>query len=433
MRIVQITPGSGDTFYCENCLRDAAAVKAMRAAGHEGLIVPLYLPLSAEAAADRPEAPIFFGGINVHLQQKFSLFRRTPRWIDRLLDRPGLLRWVGRKARMTNAEALGRTTLSMLRGEHGRQVKELDRLVEWLTRQDRPDVVILSNALLLGLARRIKDRLAPLVACLLQDEDGFIDGLPEPLRSQAWETLSRRAAEVDVFISVSAYYAEVMRRRLKLRGDRMRVVHTGIDPTGYAPAEAPPDPPAIGYLSRMCRRKGLDILVEAFIALKGRAGLSDLKLRVAGGKTADDDEFIAGVRRRLDEAGLAGDVELLGNLGLAERQQFLRTLSVLSVPERHGEAFGLFVLESLAAGVPVVLPRNGAAPELVEATGGGLLCEPGDPTSLAAALAELLSDPQRGRELGRRGREAVLADFTAERAASKLASVFEEFAARAAP
>ncbi len=432
MRIVHITPGSGDTFYCENCIRDDIDVHALRRAGHDAMMVPLYLPPLLEGGEQVPEGPIFFGGINVYLQQKFSLFRRTPRWLDRLFDAPALLRWVGRRARMTDARALGETTLSMLRGEHGRQAKELERLVAWLAGEGRVDVVVLSNALLIGLARRIKQALGPAVACLLQDEDTFLDELPEPLRGRAWETISRRAEDVDVFIAVSRYYGEAMRRRLELPADKLRVVYAGISPAGYAPAEAPSDPPAVGYLSRMCRTKGLDILAEAFIMLKADSRFAGLKLRVAGGKTADDDAFIGAVHSRLEEAGVLADTEFLGNLHLAARQQFLPALRVLSVPERRGEAFALYVLEALAAGVPVVLPARGAAAELVEATGGGLVCEPDDPASLAEALAKLLMDADHARRLGLAGRQVVLERFTAERTAAELAGIYQEAAPRAA-
>jgi len=153
MRIVQITPSAGDSFYCENCLRDAALAKAIIKLGHEGLMIPLYLPLSVDQTGSAGIAPIFFGGLNVYLQQKSAFFRKTPRWLDRLLDSPGLLRWIGRKAGMTSARDLGQTTISMLRGEQGRQIKELDRLVDWLdTRENRPDIICLSNILLAGLA-----------------------------------------------------------------------------------------------------------------------------------------------------------------------------------------------------------------------------------------------------------------------------------------
>jgi glycosyltransferase involved in cell wall biosynthesis len=102
------------------------------------------------------------------------------------------------------------------------------------------------------------------------------------------------------------------------------------------------------------------------------------------------------------------------------------------VPERRGQAFGLYILEALASGVPVVLPRSGAAVELLEATGGGTLYEPNDPPSLAAALAELLADAERARDLGARGRQAVLEKFNAERIAGKLVGVFQEVASRPA-
>ena len=181
MRIVQITPSAGGSFYCENCLRDAALVRSMRKLGHDILMIPLYLPLPTDESNLAGKTPIFFGGINVYLQQKLLFFRRTPRWLDKLFDSPKLLKWVARKAGMTNAKDLGQMTISMLRGEKGRQIKELDRLIEWLQTQDnKPDVVCLSNVLLVGLAKRIKQRLGVPVVCLLQDEDGFLDGLSSP-------------------------------------------------------------------------------------------------------------------------------------------------------------------------------------------------------------------------------------------------------------
>ena len=229
MRIVQITPGSGDSFYCENCLRDAALVKAMRSRGHDVLMVPLYLPLRVDKAEPVSNAPIFFGGINVYLQQKSPLFQKTPRWIDRLFDTPALLRWVGHKAGMTNARDLGEATISMLRGEHGRQKKELDRLVDWLALQEnKPDIICLSNILLVGLAKSVKERLNVPVVSMLQDEDCFLDGLASPYAEQAWQMISERAIDVDGFIAVSKYYADFMQQRLGLQKKTVHVAYIGI-------------------------------------------------------------------------------------------------------------------------------------------------------------------------------------------------------------
>lgn len=425
MRIVHLMPGAGGTFYCENCLRDAGLLRAMRRLGHDAISVPLYLPLQLDGPEPESPSPVFFGGINVYLQEKSALFRRTPRWVDRIFDAPALLRWAASKAGMTDAKTLAETTMSMLRGEDGHQVKELERLVAWLAGEQRPDVVCISNALLLGVARRVREELGAAVVCQLQDEDIFLDAFPQPWRADAWALVGERARDVDAFMAVSRYYGERMRERLALDGDRVHVVYNGIATEGYAPADAPPAPPAVGFLERLCPEKGFDILVEAFILLRQRPELGDLRLRAAGGWTAGEKRFLESVHRRTEEAGVADAVDALPNLDRAARQAFLRDLSVLSVPARHPEAFGMYVLEALATGVPVVLPRRGAFPELVEATGGGVLCEAEDPQSLADALAGLLLDADRARGLGRAGRGVVLERFTEGRMAGEAAEVYE--------
>jgi glycosyltransferase involved in cell wall biosynthesis len=428
MRIVQIIPGSGGGFYCENCLRDEALVRALHALGHQPLMVPLYLPLATEGPSPTETQEVFFGGVNVYLQQKLRLFRRTPRWLDRLFDARWLLRLAGRMAGMTSARVLGETTLSMLRGEHGRQVKELERLVAFLSSQVRPDVVYLSNALLLGLARRTRQALDAPVVCALQDEDFFLDALPEPYRQQAWDELAARAGDADGFIAVSRYYAEHMRRRLALPGEKVHVARMGIAAGGYAPAEAPPERPTVGYLSRLCSEKGIDALVEAFVRLEERGRVPGVRLQAAGGWTSEDARLIRRLRRRLKRSGLSGRAEFLGNLTGPQRHAFLRSLSVVSVPAAHAEAFGMYVLEALASGVPVVQPRTGSFPEILDATGGGILYDPGDPVALTDALEGLLADGERARRLGSAGREAVLREFTIERMAREVAGVCERAA-----
>ena len=425
MRIIQITPGAGGDFLCDNCLRDNALVLELRRLGHDAIMVPLYLPMAADGPDASRGTPIFFGGINVYLQQKSALFRRTPRWLDRRLDSPRLLRWAARRAGMTKPEDLGEPTLSMLRGEEGRQVKELDRLVAWLSGEERPDIVCLSNALLAGLIRRIKQALRVPVVSMLQDEDAFLDSLPEPYRAEAWRTVAERVAEADAFIAVSGYYRDVMCRRLGLAADRACTVHIGLDASGYAPADALPQPPVIGYIGQLSRGRGLDTLVNAFLMLRGDEKFRGLRLRAAGGVLPGDRDFVAGLRRRLAEGGAADDAEFLPGLDRAGRQQFLRSLTALSAPARQPEAFGLFVLESLASGVPVVLTRVGAYPELVEATGGGVLVEPDDASGLAAALRDLLARPDEARALGQRGREAVLDRFSIQRMASNMVDAYQ--------
>jgi glycosyltransferase involved in cell wall biosynthesis len=427
MRIVQIVPGTGDAFYCDNCLRDAALFRAFRKLGHDVLLIPLYLPLQIDGDNSVSGAPIFFGGVNVYLQQKSVLFRKTPRWVDRLFDRPRLLRWVSRKSDMTSAKNLGEMTISMLHCEQGRQAKELDRLTKWLSeRANKPDIVFLSNALLTGLAKQIRQRLGVPVLCLLQDEDGFLDALGRPYSEQAWGLLRERAEDVDVFIAVSRYYSDVMRRRLGLRGERVRVVYTGIPLGGYDSVESEPEVPTIGFLSRMCSNKGLDVLIEAFVELKKNEKLRDVRLRIAGGKSSCDEAFLKRIRRQIRSNGLVDDVDFLPTFDCDTKLAFLRTLSVLSVPEKQPVAYAVYVLEALGAGVPVVEPASGVFPELLEITSGGALYEPNDARSLAAAMEPLLLDPNYARQLGKQGKAAVFAQFNIDQTAKKMVRICEE-------
>lgn len=426
MKIVQITPGSGDNFYCENCLRDAALVKAMHKLGQDVILLPMYLPLQVDYKEIPRKAPLFFGGINVYLQQKLSFFRKTPRWLDSLFDRPGLLNWASHKAEMTNAKDLAETTISMLQGKQGRQTKELNRLVEWLAEdENKPDLVILSNILLIGLVKSIKERLGVPVLCLLQDEDGFLDGLTSPYAEQAWEIVAEKSGNIDAFISVSRYFSDVMQQRLGLDTQRLEVVRMGIELDEYIPQDVGPECPTIGYLSRMCPDKGLDTLVDAFILMKKNDKLINTKLRIAGGKSEADEPFLNQIRQKLGSRSFGGDVEFLPSFDQRAKFEFLHSLSVMSVPEKHPVAYGLYVLEALASGVPVVEPAIGVFPELLEMTAGGVLYQDNTAEGLAAAMEPLLLDSDYARKLGKQGRDAIIEKFSIEQNAKEIVKIFE--------
>jgi glycosyltransferase involved in cell wall biosynthesis len=422
MRLVHLTAGTG-SFFCGTCLRDHALVKGLRRLGHDALMVPMYLPLVLDDSGRGESTPLFFGGINVYLQQKSTFFRHTPQWVDKLFDSPALLRQAGKRAGMTDPRELGEMTLSMIKGEHGNQVKELDKLIAWLSEQ-KPDVVCLSNSLLIGLVRRISEELRGPIICSLQGEDAFLDSLPEPYRESCWQLVQERASDVDRFVAPSRYYNTLMQERLRLDADRTAVIYNGIDMEGFAPADAPAKFPTVGFLARMCREKGLDTLVEAFIKLAPRVPAA--RLKVAGTQTDADRSFVNDLQSRLEQAGLANAADFRPNLTPGEKQQFLRELTVLSVPTRSGEAFGLFVIEALASGVPVVQPNTGAFPELIELTGGGVLHAPGDANSLADALEGMLLDPAYADELGRAGRRTVAARFTSDAMAGNFDRLLQE-------
>jgi len=426
MRIVFMTPGSGDNFYCENCIRDKAVVVALRAMGHDAASMPLYLPaLMQDTDPGDAKTPVFFGGVNVYLQQRFKLFRHTPRWVDKLFDARGLLRFAASKVGMTKASLLGQTAVSMLQGASGRQAKELERLVSYLKENSRPDAIVLSNAMLLGMAPSISEELGCSVVCMLQDEHDFIDALPDPYVGGAWDLMRRNARAVDMFVASSKYYAELMTPRLNLPAGSVKVCYNGIDPEGYSPSKRPPDPPAIGHLSRLHPDKGLDLLTDAFIELRNQPGLDNIRLLIAGGMTQNFKGYVEKQKQSLANAGVAGGVEWIDDFDRQSKRDFLPKISIMCVPDRSQPAAGMFAIESLLAGVPLVEPARGALTELIETTGGGLLYDPDIPGDMTAKLTELLKDPDRAGDMGQTGRKIALEQFTARAAAKRLIALFE--------
>ena len=425
MRIIQLTPGSGDNFYCENCLRDLTLVKAMARAGHDISMVPMYLPIAMDQVSSAHSAPLFMGGVNVYLQQKFSLFRKTPRWLDAWFDHPELLKKVGRFSGMTTARELGKTTVSMLQGADGKQQKEIGRLTNWLEELDeKPDVIIFSNILLAGLAPTIKEKLKVPVVCLLQDEEGFLDGLPEPFCQQAWDLVGEKSLAFDAFIAVSDYYRDIIVKRLPDMSDRVTVLAMGIDPAAFVPAEQMPEAPTLGYLSKMCYDHGLDILINAFHFLRRDNRLETIRLRITGGSGPADAGFLKKMRRRIESLRLTDCIEFVPEYDIKSRQAFLRSLSLTVLPSRVPLGYGLFAIESLASGVPFVTPDAGVFTELADKTKAGVLYGPNNPVKLAETLRPLLLEPDKIRRLGQKGTAAVKKWYSVDSTVKSMVELF---------
>ncbi len=426
MKIIHLVPGSGGGFYCQNCVRDVAHVRALHQAGHDVLVVPMYLPSTAFAGDGVGRAPVFYGAVNVYLEQKLPFFRHLPQAVRRRFDAPRVLRWAASKAGTTRANGLGDLTLSVLNGREGRQRRELEQMLDWLAAEARPDLVHVSNALLLGLAPALREAFGARVVCTLQDEDVWLDALEPAFREACWNRVRALAADVDVFLPVSRTYARIMRERLGLPETRFRVLHPGVDVRAFQPASAPPAVPTLGFLSELAPARGLDVLVEAFLLLKRNPALKNLRLRVTGGELRSGSPYREGLRARLSAAGCGADAEFLDAYREPDRQAFLRSLSVLSVPSIEPEAFGLFQIEAMACGVPVVQPDVGAYPEVVAETGGGVVYADRTPAGLAAALFPLLADPALAVRYGQAGRRAVAARFDSARTAETLAALYGE-------
>ncbi|MFT5471156.1 MAG: glycosyltransferase involved in cell wall biosynthesis [Verrucomicrobiales bacterium] len=408
MRILHLVPGTGN-FYSGVCLRDHALVRELRRQGHDAELIPLYLPLILDRQEKGLER-IQLGGVGLYLQQHSACFRWLPRPVQQLLDAKPILRLASACMSMTRARDLGVMTVGSFQGLEGPQHKAWRRLIGFLKRDPKPDVISISLGLLAGLAKPIKEEIGCRVVVSLQGEDVFLDHLPEPWRSEAWEQLAETSAFVDRFIAPSEFYAGTMRKRLGLSEEKLVVARNGPGGDEFRPNEASKseNPPAIGFLARQSHGKGLDLLVDAFIELKRDAKTApDLRLKIGGSMTSSDRRFVRAQQRKLDQSGLSKFVDFQPNLTFEGKLKFLQSLSALSVPTRYPEAFGLYAAEAMACGVPIVQPNHGAFPELIQAAGAGRLCQPDDSNSLAQALHQQLLADEGGSKLATRATEAL--------------------------
>jgi glycosyltransferase involved in cell wall biosynthesis len=423
MRIAYITSGAAGMF-CGSCMHDNTLAAELQRQGHDAILIPTYTPVRTDED-NVSHGRVFFGGINVFLQQKFAFFRKTPGWLDRFLDFNWLLNFLSRFAGSTQASQLGDLTISMLQGELGNQAKEIDKLVDWLASDIKPDVVVLSNVLIGGMTRRLRDRLKVPVVATLQGDDVFLEMLPEDCRNQAIDLINEHSQDMQGFIATSRYYADFMSGYLRIPRGRIDVVYPGLNLKGHVPRTSRNDVPAIGYFARICPEKGLHNLVDAYIRLRRMRDAPRCMLRVSGWLGQAQKDYFAEQWAKLQAADLLTDVKYAESPDLASKLSFLQSLDVLSVPTTYHEPKGLYILEAWANGIPVVQPAHGTFPELIEASGGGLLVAPSDPAALADTLRHLLNHPEEGRRLGENGRRAVEDRFTAAEMARATLRVLE--------
>ena len=254
--------------YCGSCLHDNTLAATLLQRGEDVVLVPIYTPIRTDEK-DVSLPRVFFGGINVYLQQKWSLFRHTPRWLDAVLDHPALLGRLGGRASSVDPAQLGDLTVSMLQGELGNQRKELEKLVDWLLEEVQPDVVHLSNSMMLGLARMIAERCGPPVVCSLSGEDIFTEKLQPPHYDQMRDLLRERACDVQAFVALNRYYADFMSDYLAVDRAQIHVIPHGLLLEGHGERDTPQEdePLRVGYLARICEDKGLHLLGRSLRAI----------------------------------------------------------------------------------------------------------------------------------------------------------------------
>ncbi len=411
--------------YCGSCLRDNALATELISRGHDVTLLPVYTP----TLTDEPNVSgnkVFFGGISVYLEQYVPLFRKSPRWLDRLWDSTPMLQLASRRSISTSPKMLGELTVSMLKGEAGFQKKEIEKLLEWLAHEGAPDVVSLPYTLLLGLAKPLKEALGRPICCTLQGEDLFLEGLHEPYRSQAKKLIRENVEYIDAFIAVSEYYGEFMPGYLGIPPNKIRVVPLGINLQGYERREQKDSGPfTVGYFARIAPEKGLHLLADAYRRLRKEGRLPEARLEAAGYIAPEHANYLKDIEREMTRAGLGEEFNYRGVVDREQKISFLQSLDVLSVPATYDEPKGMFLLEAMACGIPSVQPDRGAFSEILSKTSSGLLVQPDDAVSLADGLSKIYLDTELRETLGQSGYQKVREHYSVDRMADRAMEVYE--------
>jgi glycosyltransferase involved in cell wall biosynthesis len=325
----------------------------------------------------------------------------------------------------TSPVLLGDLTVATLEGTDGALAREFDKFLAWARHEPPPDVINLPNTLLLAMARPLREAFGQPICCSVQGEELFIDGLAPRYRERTLELIRRRVTDVDRFIAVSDYSARHMCQYLQIPSDRMSVARLGISFAGYTRRAPQTGVFTVGYFARIAPEKGLDLLADAYIRMRGQMGPARARLEIAGYLGPSGRPYLQRVLDKLSGAGLANECTYRGELDRAGKVDFLQRLDVLSVPATYDEPKGLFVLEAMACGVPVVEPRRGAFIEIVTRTGGGLLVDPDDADALAEGLATIWRDPALSARLSQAAWDGVRQHHAIERSARETVAAYE--------
>ncbi|MEM6795501.1 MAG: glycosyltransferase family 4 protein [Acidobacteriota bacterium] len=418
-RVVSITAG-GAGMFCGSCMRDNAVAAAVRSTSEaEVVLLPTFTPIRTDEE-DVSAERVALGGVSIYLHQKLPWLSRLPRAARRLLDSPALLRAVSRLALQTRGSGDGAIAVELLKGLRGRQRTVTEDLVDSLAETYRPELVNVSNLLIAGFVPALRRRLDVPVVATLQGDDIFLATLTPGEREEALDEMRRIARQIDAFAVFSRDFRDRMAELFDIPLERFEILPLGVsspedfvDPAVRAPR---PEgrPPTLGYLARLCPEKGFHHLVDAFLRLRQRPATGAVRLRFGGWLGAVDRDFFELQMAKIESAGALSAVTRVELPDRSSKIRFFEEIDVFSVPTVYREPKGLYVLESLASGVPVVQPAHGAFPEMLASAGGGVMVPPGEPDALAEALAALLLDPSESRRLGEEGRRGVLARHGSE-------------------
>lgn len=384
MKVAIITAG-GAGMFCGSCMQDNTLARTLRLAGVDAVLVPTYTPIRVDEE-DVSSERVFLGGINVYLDSAIPGWKRLPAWLTGWLNRPSVIRTLS-KLGSTDAAKLGSLTLDMLKGTTGPQAREIQQFVDYLCEELRPDIVLFSNGLLSGVLSALKSRFAGKIFCMLQGDDIFLDALSKRWRPRVMEQMQRNCQAFDGFVTHSQYYRDYMSDYLDLPAGRFAQIPLTVE---SVPAESA-DASAVsrqrydlGYFARICPEKG----IHNFLAAAERVlpKFPDSHVGIAGYLPGQHQKWFHRLLKKA-QAAAPGRVHWLSSPDSREDKfAIIRRFCHLCVPTDYREPKGLYVLEAALCGVPSILPRHGAFPELIDSLGVGTLYD----TASAAAPHEQL-------------------------------------------
>ena len=429
MRIVYIIPGPAGPFFEKNSLREQALVAELRWYGHDVLFVPLLFPMSpsgAETASPAEEVPMLGGAVRVYLRLRLPfLSRHAPEWLWRCMGAPYLRNRLAKHV-LASPRRLCDFIKDAMDGRNGALTDEIQALCEWLLRQRKPDVVLLSTPFLLGIAPMLKSALRVPVSCSMNSELEDIAHLRGPDAIIMTTKLRGIVGDSDGFIPSSQYHSERIQSRLGIPVSSTRPVHPGIDaePFAFSPR---PSSPAIGIIVRGESSPKTASPAMAVSSLRQIAVTSAVAIQVAREHHPMRQDHDS---RNITDAG--GSVETLPRSEEALRH-FFSTLSVaVFIHSEPLPAFDFMILEALACGVPVVLPDSGANREIAALSDAVSLYE--GVASMANAVAKILScTPESQEAMRRTARHSVEHCFCMPRMAQETAEALQSIINRRAP
>ena len=418
MKILFIVPGSGDSFYCGNCFRDNLQANALRKAGHDVIIMPLYLPIKHPSF--QADTPLFFPATTFYAAEKYFKKGGMPRWMSRFLESKQVLNIASSLSGTTSAAGLEGITLSMIHGDGAVFSQQVNPMIDWIEHHEKPDIIHLSTTLLTGVAKAIRQRTDIPIVCSLQDEEVWIDSMEANFVTEAWQGIAENFKYIDKFITTSEFYKKTIISRLSQISD-VQVVYPGVNTAKYASQTFPAEP-TIGFFYRMNSENGLKILAEAFVELKKRETVKNLKLKISGGYTAKDKPFLREVKNILKPC--MPDVDFCSTYNPESHADFYRQISIISVPLTFEESVGLYLCEAFAAGRPAVEPATGSFPEIVG--DAGIVYQPNNSEALAKAWEQLLTNETMYKQCSQKALEMSKNRYNDEVMANKLLEHYQQ-------